>query len=410
MKQSKVLVITICSNQKIQGGDDFKEEAPSILKILPTDQAKELIKRRREALDLIQSGSVGRDGIPLNQMQFNSRLAPGPEFGGIKTKGTLCMPASDRYAGSFYTAVKAKNNKILEETAHHVLILSALYGIILPEELIQVYSCHIEDHPALRLIWIKDQFLTSIVLAYMRQFGIATAFDLTSQDSYRELINWDRISSKARVLHAFGEQYAGPALLSTLGEFAREHILDEEEAKIKDMQPGDQIYLEREKLILSKEPYPPEGFPREQKEERRSKSTEAEAPQEPNQDLSITSEDIKILDHTRDIRVSSKGHKTIFERKIDNINDLPHDIKAIIENFSRCPDVLEVFFEKIKRGGASLPSFHLKLLAYQEGSGFIYAKVEGSGSVCHSQDVSIRVTKNREKQVYFILKKLLEEM
>lgn len=34
MEKSKVLVVTICSNQKMQGGDDFDEESLSILKIL----------------------------------------------------------------------------------------------------------------------------------------------------------------------------------------------------------------------------------------------------------------------------------------------------------------------------------------------------------------------------------------
>ncbi len=412
MKQSKILVITICSNQKIQGGDDFKEEAPSILKILPPDQSKELIKRRKAVLDLIQSGSLGRDGIPLNQMQFNSRLACGPEFGGVKTKGTLYMPASDRYAGSFYTAVKAKKDKFFSETPHHILILSALYGILLPEELIQVYSCHIEDHPSLPLIWTEDQFLTSMVLAYIRQFEIDTVFDLTSQDAYRKLLNWGRLSSKTNVLHVFGEQYAGPALLSTLGELAREYILDKTEEEIRLLKPGEKIFLERDKVILTKETFPPDGFPREQKENHFDKNTlpESENQQELIGDFALKPEALFILDHPRDIRVSSKGHNTIFERIVENIDDLPSEIADIITNFSRCPDVLEVFFEERSMAGPSLNKFRFKLLSAQEGTGFVYAKVEGSGPVCHSQDVSIRVTKNREKEAFLVLQKLLDEM
>lgn len=400
-------MITICSNQKIQGGGDFIPEAPSILKALP-GRAEELVKRRNEALRLIHSGFIGRDGIKLNEMQFNSRLVRGPEFGGEKTKAARYMPAADRYAGRFYTAVKAKNSKILKETPHHILIISALYGVVLPEEMIQVYSCHIEDHPSLRSIWTKDDFLTSITLSYIRQFKIDTVFDLTSQDTYRELVNWNRISSRANVLHVFGEQYAGPALLATLGELARDHILGKTEQEIKCMQPGQRIFLDRDKVIFTKEAFPPAGYPREQKREEESKLAEAKTPQEPSR-IVIAPQDVMILDYPRDIKISSKGHNTIFEKVITNINDLPAEIRDVIREFSRCPDVLEVFFEKRAKRGRSFSSFRLKLLAPREGSGFIFAKIEGRGEVCHSQDVSIRVTKNREQQVYHILQNLLAE-
>lgn len=35
MDKTRILLVTICSNQKVQGGDEFKETPPSLLKLLP---------------------------------------------------------------------------------------------------------------------------------------------------------------------------------------------------------------------------------------------------------------------------------------------------------------------------------------------------------------------------------------
>jgi hypothetical protein len=75
---------------------------------------------------------------------------------------------------------------------------------------------------------------------------------------------------------------------------------------------------------------------------------------------------------------------------------------------SRCPDVLEIFFEGREKGGPSFSSYRLKLFAPQEGTGYIHAKLDGVGQVCHTQDISIRVTKNIEIQVYYVLDRLIK--
>lgn len=400
-----MLLITICSNQKIQGGDVFKEAVPSLRKVLP-DRADELAKKRAAVLNLIQSETLGRDGINLSQMQFNSRLVQGPEFGGARSGRYL--PAAERYAGSFYSAAKKGSDDILSKTKHHVLIVSALYGLILPDELIQVYSCHIEDHPDIASIWTKGEFLTSILISYIRKFAIKKVFDLTAQDVYRTLLDWSRVSSKADVLHAFGEQYAGPALLSSLGELARDHILSKTEEDIAALQPGIPVFLEREKIVFTHDPFPPKGYPRAQKKNVEGNKSENNVPSSDENAFSEAVHDIVILDHPRDINISSKGHNTIFERPINNVNDIPADIKGAFLEISLCPDVLEIFFEKREKGGPSYPSFRFKLFAPQEGTGYIHAKIEGGGSVCHGQDISIRVTKNRETRVYSVLDKLLK--
>lgn len=406
MDKSRVLIITICSNQKIQGGDAFKKSVPSVAAVLP-DSADGLFRRRSDILGLIQGGSLGRDGIPLCQMQFNSKLVRGPDFGG-KDSGCY-LPSSERYAGSFFTAVKRDNASILSDSLHHILIISALYGLLLPDEKIQLYSCHVEDHSDITSIWKKDGFLTSVVLSYMRKFEIYKAFDLTAQESYRELLNWSRISKKAQMLHVFGEQYVGPSLLSSLGEFARDHLLLKKEEELSEYVPGSRIFLEREKIVLTEFPSPPAGFPREQEALDKNKTSASQVEIASEQSYPPTDvANILIMDHPRDITVSSKGHRTIFERPVANLNDIPSEVRGIFSEMSRCPDVLEIFFEGREKGGPSFSSYRLKLFAPQEGTGYIHAKLDGVGQVCHTQDISIRVTKNIEIQVYYVLDRLIK--
>jgi len=418
MRQSKVLIITICSNEKNKGGDVYNLESPSIVKILP-EHSDRIIQRRLKALELIQSGPTGRDGLPVNELPFNSSLKYGPEFGPRHPAVALYKPALDRYAGRFFTALKGKNEveEILQGSPHHLLIFSSLYGLVLPDELIQCYSCNLEDHPEFASIWTDNSFLTSIVLAYIRRFNIDTVFDLTAQDAYRSLLDWDRIDKKANVFHVFGEQYVGPALLFALGELAREHLLFESEEALKSIEPNEKKFLDKDTLIFTKEPFPPPGFPREEKTKPIENTPvenqiEVRNSEIQKKDVSGTEEgraDILVLDHSRDIRVTSKGHNTIFEKKIKSLDDLPAELRNIIKVLSRCPDVLEVFLGKRKQSGQGATAFKFRLLGTQKGSGYIEAKVEGSGQVCHTQDVRIRVTKGYEEEVFNVLRNLLDQ-
>jgi hypothetical protein len=243
----------------------------------------------------------------------------------------------------------------------------------------------------------------------MKINAINKVFDLTSQDAYRELIDWERLAAKADVLHVFGEQYAGPVLLSTLGELARDHILMQDENEIKAWNEGKTLYLERDRIVFTKKSYPPKGFPKEQ--QRITKDILAEPELQPpgkGPELETGKDGMEVLDHARDIKITSRGHSTIFEKPVNNINDVPLEIKRAFQEISRCPDVLEIFLDKRYMGGPSSSIFRLRLFPPQQGTGYIHGKIEGSGDVCHSQDISVRVTKGRENYIYLLLQKLLK--
>ena len=406
MKNSKILIITICSNSKLKGGSPYKKNIPSICSILPF-HTQSLLKRRGEVLDLLLGGEAERNHYKLKNMQLNSDLVKGPDFGG--NSSAKYLHAAERYTGRFYKEFHYKNSELLLNTSHHILILSGLYGIILPEELIQAYSCNLPDHERITNVWKKDHFLTSIVLAYVNKFGIKRIFDFTSQNIYRNLLEWARLGKKASILHAYGEQYTGPALLPALGELARDRILGEPDKTLLNITSGSQFYTSNERIILIDNLVTPDGFPEENVDLSLNRlKTDSVVPISNEKNIEqIAINSSGILEHPRDIRVTSGPHNTIFNQKISRIEDLPISVLSLFQKMSRCPDVLEVYFGEFKSNGPKYLPFKIKISPPRFESGHIFANLLGKGVIGRSQKLDIRVTKKREVQAYKMLYVLL---
>lgn len=169
--------------------------------------------------------SVTYHGEPLAASPSNRDLARGPDFGGDEP-GRYC-PALSLYTGRFFQMGLAKQGRArLLGSAHHVLILSGLYGMVAPEERLQLYECPLEDISAFSALWRKDDRLTELVLDYCRTAGIATVVDLTAHPSYRHLIVWDRLNRAGiRALHAHHNEFVGDAALPVLGAWMANRLL-----------------------------------------------------------------------------------------------------------------------------------------------------------------------------------------
>jgi len=404
MEKTGILLITICSNNKRQGGSPFVKGEPSILTTLP-EHASDTINKRRAIMRFLKEGDAVRDGVEVSRMQLNSRLKLGPDFGGHES--TLFMPAHQRYIGRFFAEVGSNNPNILVETVHHVLILSGLYGILLPEEQIQAYSCHVYDHPQVSETWKDSSFLTSLVLAYINKNAIKRVLDLTGQDAYRRLLDWDRVARKVNTIHFFSDQYAGPAALPSLGELARTRLLSKTEKDILDIEPGAPIYLDDHGMIAVTElPTAPDGMPKESFAPAQQNPEQAEGPKEKKSARSAD-EPAAPLGHARDIPITSGEHNTIFGKRISAINDLPIEVQDIIRQISRCPDVLEIFLGQFFGQGAHRRAFEITIASPQPDSGHIFGRLEGPGAIGRKQKVDIRVTKGREAVSYAIISNLL---
>jgi len=378
MKKSKILIITICSNGKRKGGKREYNKDLSLASLLPS-QEKNILKLRA------------------------------PDFGG--SASACYMPAYERYTGRFYKEIQKdfNTNKIpLRDTKHHVLIISSFYGLLTASEMIQLYSCHLSDHREIEAVWKKDGFLTTLVAAFIRKYGIYRVFDLSAQDIYRNLINWSRIKRKCEVMHAFGDQNAGPALLPSLGAFAREHLIERTEEELLKILPEDIFRNGYEEIKLFNTDKPPEGYPREEttSEEPFKEELKPDIKQSKSDEATEQMAEATISDHPRDIPVTSRNHNTIFNKKINEKKDLPKEIQSIIDSISLCNDVIEVLLGR-KEKGPKLGLYKIKLFRPKENYGHIHAKIIGKGDIGRSQKIDIRVTKGMEKSVYTGLLKVL---
>jgi len=244
ISSSKILYIITCSNHKQKGGSAKYDKSNSLIDLLDNRTGSYLIELRKLVLAYIKDGSFSRAGRKLIDLPYNRGLIEGPDFGG-KLKGTY-LEARKRYIGRLYREVSEEtwvNHK------HHVLILSGLYGLLSPEEPIQLYSLHTKDNQTIFEIWEND--LTKILQKYIERFSISSVVDLTAENLYRKLINWNLIKKSSDVFHAFGEQNVGPSLLESIGGFLEEKGFSGDESELNSLFLHEDFFKTRyEKLFF----------------------------------------------------------------------------------------------------------------------------------------------------------------
>lgn len=245
----------------------------------------------------------------------------------------------------------------------------------------------------------------------MRKFEIKRIFDLTAQKAYRELIDWSRVRRAVDVLHAFGAMSAGPPVLPAFAVFAREHLFGASEGDLLNIKPGKTFLIDYEEILLTDSPTPPEGFPSESslvattdqaKPMLSGLLPEKSAPGEIGHPVG------EILDHPRDIPVTSNGHNTMFDTPVDRMANIPVQARRIFETFSLSPDVLSVHLGQFgRRGARGRQNFTPRLL--RSGSGYIDGRLFGPGDIDRRQDFRIQVTRGREDATYKVLLRLIED-
>lgn len=211
MQLNPTLFILSCSNSKEEGGVPSYNSKSSIVS-LDSGLGRNIIKTRSAIMELLTDGSFDRNGIKLIDLEYNNSLRFGVDFGG-KDKASYLV-ARKRYIGRLYSQIL---ENVWENRQSHVLILSGLYGLVLPEEHIQLYSLNVKDNTIISDAWENE--LASILEMYVNKFDIETVIDLTGDNYYRNLIEWDKLSRNIAVYHAFGKQNKDPAVLSALGNF-----------------------------------------------------------------------------------------------------------------------------------------------------------------------------------------------
>ncbi len=263
MPDSRVLILIICSNNKQKGGIGEYYPELSITSCLPDEYATSLTEGRARILRLIMKGGLTRDGVPIAELPRNRQLVKGVEFGGASQEA-LYLPAGERYRGSFYAQLGPNGPNLLMKSRYHILILSGLYGLVLPSEPIQNYSCHVDDHPTIRKYWTDNYRLTDIFIAYIKRFDITHVFDFTALSSYRHLIHWSKVRSAVNAMfHCFGEQSVGDGLLTPLGYLTRELLSKAKEDKLLNIRAGMYFDAPTERIYFHSSEHSPVGLPHE---------------------------------------------------------------------------------------------------------------------------------------------------
>ncbi|SAI87645.1 hypothetical protein MBBA_0769 [Methanoculleus bourgensis] len=257
---SQTLFVFICSGTK----DDesprtaYYDPNSSILNTLPAVR-QNLIDHRQKAYDLVKM--LYNSGARLTTNPYNENLVFGPDLGGIKEGKYL--PALNEYIGRFYNESGLGPDRFekIVSSGHHVLIISGLYGIIYPNELIQLYESPLEDIPEIQTLW-GDDVLTNIIAEYIKAKNIRFVIDLTGQQEYRNLVDWSAIKELAgsTVFHVHSEHFAGAEGLCFIGKFTRNVLLNMHES---DFERVEGLYI-KDSCCLSPSVIPPEGWPMEE--------------------------------------------------------------------------------------------------------------------------------------------------
>lgn len=265
--KSGILIIAICSNTKITSGELQEYHPETSIQNALGEEFSPYIERlydgRSNIHNLITSGEVSRDGKQLCNMPFNDGLVYGADlnFTGIANSGAY-LPAIQRYDGRFYKELGNPRERLLfflRNSLHHFLIVSGLYGVITPLELIQCYSCNVSDHPYVSKQWTADSCLTETIASYIKKFKITKVFDFMATDSYRNLVAWETIRNLTHdnVLHGFSKQFAGDALLPLLGIITKRYLTTPESDLMR-IQAGHSESTPYKEVIFESVPIPDE--------------------------------------------------------------------------------------------------------------------------------------------------------
>ncbi len=217
------------------------------------------MRRRERAWEWARTATELWQGTPIVEMIQNRDLRQGPDLGG-EERGGRYLPAVERYEGRLYTNLQESGRRALQASRHHVLILSGLYGMVTPTELIQYYSYPVRQDLDSGLPWTDDEALTRLLIDYVEHNGVRRVFDFIGDANYRSLIAWDDIRSKlgGNVLHAYGDRAAGADLLAPFGKFLAGWMLQQSGADLLRVRP-DVAYGD---IILGIDAEPAAGMPR----------------------------------------------------------------------------------------------------------------------------------------------------
>jgi len=256
---SPILILTLDSFHKKHEGENYVYNPKlSILSSQIDDKCKNfLIDTRKQIFHHLKAGEIiWKNGY--KESDYNDQLVLAKDFYSEASKA-MYLPAIDRYDGDFFDGLGEKGKDYLLHSKHHLLILSALYGLLKPFELIQFYSCQFGEKNLCYTKWTNENGISKVFIDYIKKYKISKIFDFTacSVTAYHECIDWDFVANEtsAEILHCYHQKTTTDKALKWYGRFVRNHILlndIDELIKIKNGSIIDEIEFSDElKLIVA---------------------------------------------------------------------------------------------------------------------------------------------------------------
>jgi hypothetical protein len=258
--ESPILILTIDTNHKTKEGEikEYNESLTFFSSKIGEDSRSILFKNRKEIFHHLKNNEI-RWESDENELFNNQNLKNGKDFFG-SDENARYLPAIYRYTGGVFSGLGDKGKECIPHSLHHLLILTACYGLIKPFEPIQFYSCQFGDHNEAYKIWNQDEKISDLLVDYIKKYDIKRIFDFTycSVPAFHEIFNWSKITKRTNVeiLHAYHRWGEGDDALPYFGTFIRNQILLAQTSELLEMKPNawidDIIFKHQKKEQLKK--------------------------------------------------------------------------------------------------------------------------------------------------------------
>src|ERR1039458_5728501 len=153
--QERTIILLSCSRDKRQGGVCYDETARRLASSSALPQQWKALVAERKRISVLLRGIQGRlynddqAGGFRDLRGVNRSLVSGLDVGGTDYGKQLYWPAHKRYCGRFFVELDAIAPGFWSELNRHpieILFVSGLYGLLLWDEVIQEYDCHLGDY------------------------------------------------------------------------------------------------------------------------------------------------------------------------------------------------------------------------------------------------------------------------
>jgi cytoplasmic iron level regulating protein YaaA (DUF328/UPF0246 family) len=259
---SPVLILTVDTNHKTKEKESKEFNPDDSFRFSGIDEnvSQNLVKTRAEIFQLLKENKI-RWPDDEDELFINQSLRNGKDFFG-NDENARYLPAVSRLAGGVYGAMGERGKDFLIHSPHHFLIVSAAYGLLMPFEPIQFYSCQFGDYNLTYDKWTQDNQISELLINYINKYKIKRIFDFTycSTLSYHNSLNWSHINQKTgtEIFHGYHRWGKGDAALDFFGVYIRDHMLLSPAKNLMELKPDnwqeDHIFTTEKKQFEKKKP------------------------------------------------------------------------------------------------------------------------------------------------------------